>query len=188
MEDEEEDETDLGLFANRPDLLAKNPDCLKGLKPLNRRDIKPTVLFRTPAPPVDGTSTVNGADVPNEDEDDTDVEENEDVSPSPEQTSHTLESHSESAKLNLSEGSSLDAETPFSEELDRKSYNVRQRSSSSGGSLRDWLKPASKSQARQQETPAERVKRHRETRGSPYPRTRRAKRVEAAAGLGSIDE
>lgn len=170
--------------------MAKNPDCLKGLKPLNRRDIKPTVLFRTPAPPVNSTSNFNGADVSNDNEEDvTDVEDTEDVSPSPEQTSHTIDPHSESAKLNLGEDSSLYAENPFSEELDRNnSNNVRQRSSSSGGSLRDWLKPASKTRARQQETPAERVKRHRETRGSPYPRTRRAKRAEAAAGLGSIDE
>lgn len=45
LEEEEEDEDDLGLFATRPDLLADNPDILKRAKPLTRNSIKPRILF-----------------------------------------------------------------------------------------------------------------------------------------------
>ncbi|OKP00797.1 hypothetical protein PENSUB_7728 [Penicillium subrubescens] len=45
LEEEDEDEDDLGLFATRPDLLAANPDILKRAKPLTRNSIKPRILF-----------------------------------------------------------------------------------------------------------------------------------------------
>jgi hypothetical protein len=45
MEEDDEDEDDLGLFATRPDLLAANSDILKRAKPLTRNSIKPRVLF-----------------------------------------------------------------------------------------------------------------------------------------------
>lgn len=215
MEDEGEDESDLGLFASRPDLLAKNPDCLKGIKPLKRSDIKPKVLFRQDARPP------NDADILNDDEEDvTDVEDNEAVSPSPNHANYTYDNtplESEGSDIcggsglryppsGASDGVSLYSGTPFSEDLRSAShcsslsqslYNgtpfsvdlrSASQSSSTGGSLFDYWATARKTRARQLETPTERMKRHQETRGSPPPRTRMAKRAEAAAALNPVEE
>ncbi|KAJ5390637.1 uncharacterized protein N7496_001705 [Penicillium cataractarum] len=45
LDEQDDDEDDLGLFASRPDLLAANPDILHRVKPLTRSSIKPRVLF-----------------------------------------------------------------------------------------------------------------------------------------------
>jgi hypothetical protein len=196
IEDEDEDESDLGLFASRPDLLAKNPDCLKGIKPLKPMDIKPKVLFRPNAGPLNSANLSN-----NDEEDVTDVEDNDAVSPSPNVNAGNTHDDTDNIAL-ASEGSAICGDTgircnasdaspavslyngtPFTEDL-----RSRSQYSSTGGSLFDYWETARKTRSRQLEKPADRVKRQRETRGSPHPRTRMAKRAEASAALTPAEE
>jgi hypothetical protein len=216
IEEEGEDESDLGLFASRPDLLAKNPDCLKGIKPLKPTDVKPKVLFRSSVQPLNNANVLN-----NDEEDVTDVEDNEGVSPSPNNNANYNYDNTpldpEGSGIcggtglryppsGASDGVSLYSGTPFSEDLASASqgsslsqslYNgtpfpqdlrSSSQSSSTGGSLFDYWATARKTRSRQLETPTDRMKRQRETRGSPHPRTRMAKRAEASAALTPVEE
>ncbi|CAG8065712.1 unnamed protein product [Penicillium salamii] len=185
----DDDESDLGLFASRPDLLAKNPDCLKGIKSLKRSEIKPKVLFpldTTPldTTPVNPTPQYNTADRVNNtiawnsdedyyehEEDVTDVEDYyeglvDDISP----TDDPLLKSPPPTEPN---------ETPMTSGVPGEDQ-VKEPSFGTGGVL-GWLKSAKQRQDRALETPADRMKRHREARGSPHPRTRKALRDEAAA-------
>ncbi|KAJ5338522.1 hypothetical protein N7452_005250 [Penicillium brevicompactum] len=209
--DESDDEDDLGLFANRPDLLAKNPNCLKGIKPLKRSEIKPKVLFARPdgirasSPPLDQSpSIIRGSNNPaslthveasaNDDEEDvTDVEDNEaadEATHNPDSSPLELGSVSSCGDIPSVSNPSLGVtpspegsfyegsqeENPFAEVAQVADPGV------STGSLYEWLRSGKKANDREKETASDRMKRHRETRGSPYPRTRMAKLAEAAAG------
>ncbi|KAJ5158486.1 uncharacterized protein N7500_008137 [Penicillium coprophilum] len=211
MEDEGEDEDDLGLFANRPDLLAENPDILKSVKPLRRGDIKPRLLFPTAVQPTTG-----------DEEDVTDVEDHEDhgdhepMSPTAAHADHaqTPSILFDPAPSFESEDSSIAPRAPvgraglrftrspvgdvspfqpasFSEDLgfgnsaDDQSRS-RGLSTSSGSSLLKYWPPVSR-KTRDNDARTDRVKRLREARGSPTPRTRQALRAEAS-GEGSTAE
>ncbi|CAG8002893.1 unnamed protein product [Penicillium salamii] len=170
----DDDESDLGLFASRPDLLARNPDCLKGIKSLKRSEIKPKVLFPLDTTPLDPTP-VNTADRVNNtidcysdedyfehEEDVTDVDDYyeglvEDISPTDD-------------PLLKSPPPTEPKETPMTSGVPGEDQ-VKPPSFGTGGVL-GWLKSAHRNQVRALETPADRMKRHRETRGSPHPRTR----------------
>ncbi|CAG8380303.1 unnamed protein product [Penicillium salamii] len=188
----DDDESDLGLFANRPDLLAKNPDCLKGIKSLKRSEIKPKILFPldttpleptpvNPAPKYNPANHVNNLiDFSLDDEehfeheeDVTDVEDYEglvdDISP----TNDPL------LKSPPPTGSVYN-DTPMTSGLHDEARGVKERSPGTRTVL-GWLKSAQHKRARALETPADRMKRHREARGSPHPRTRKALRDEAEA-------
>ena len=198
MEDEGEDEDDLGLFANRPDLLAENPDILKSVKPLRRGDIKPRILFPEPSKPTDGAE-----------EDVTDVEDHEPTSPTPayedqayltppilpDLSTPSFESETSSVSHTASVGRTglrfhrpaVDDVTPFSfsEDVSFGSSTGDQTRSrglsvSSGSSLLKYW-PSVSRKTREAEARTDRVKRIREARGSPAPRTRQAARAEASA-------
>jgi hypothetical protein len=205
MEDEGEDEDDLGLFANRPDLLANNPDILKSVKPLRRGDIKPRVLFPNPAKPTDG-----------DEEDVTDVEDHEPTSPTlpPHDVLQDRECVAPPLLPDFFEAgtpvaqsapvphiglrfprSSLDVTpalpTAFSENLASGASGeerVRSRgpSISSGSSLLKYWPPVSR-KTREPESRADRAKRLREARGSPAPRTRKALRAEASRDASTAE-
>ena len=197
MEDEGEDEDDLGLFANRPDLLADNPDILKSVKPLRRGDIKPRLLFPKPAEPTDG-----------DEEDVTDVEDHEPTSPTlpsdiprdqervtppflpdPFEAATPTAQSAPVGRTSLRFPRSTVHVTPalptsFSEDLAPGASGeerVRSRgvSISSGSSLLKYWPPVSR-KTREPEARADRVKRLREARGSPAPRTRKALRAESS--------
>ncbi|EKV05880.1 hypothetical protein PDIG_80770 [Penicillium digitatum PHI26] len=212
MEDEAEDEDDLGLFANRPDLLADNPDILKSVKPLKRGEIKPRLLFSPPVQPTDG-----------DEEEVTDVEDHEPMSPTPAYedqaclTASTLPDPSipsfESEDLSVVRSSpagraglrfprpavgdvSPSQPSSFSEDLsfgDSAEDQTRSRGlsvSSGSGLLKYW--PSVSRKTREVEAGSDRVKRLREARGSPAPRTRHALRAEgsgeaSAAGPSTSD-
>lgn len=196
MEDEGEDEDDLGLFANRPDLLARNPDILKSVKPLRRGDIKPRLLFPDPAKPTNG-----------DEEDVTDVEDHEPTSPTlpydslqdqerltppflrdPFEEGTPVGQSAPVAYRDLRPRSNLDVTpalpTSFSENLapgaSREVRLLSPETSTSSGSnlLRYW--PSVSTKTRKPESRADRMKRLREARGSPAPRTRKALRAEAS--------
>ncbi|CAG8270087.1 unnamed protein product [Penicillium nalgiovense] len=197
MEDEGEDEDDLGLFANRPDLLANNPDILKSVKPLRRGDIKPRLLFSNVAKPTDG-----------DEEDVTDVEDHEPTSPTlPCDTLQDRECVTSPLFPDPFEASTPAVQsapvgrtglrfprltmdvtpalpTSFSEDLapgasGEERVRSRDVSISSGSSLLKYWPPVSR-KMREPESRADRVKRLREARGSPAPRTRKALRAEAS--------
>ncbi|CAI7619306.1 unnamed protein product [Penicillium glandicola] len=207
MEDEGEDEDDLGLFANRPDLLADNPDILKSVKPLRRADIKPRLLFSTVVEPTHG-----------DEEDVTDVEDHEPMSPTPayeDQPRLTPPILPDSASFSFgSEGPSVARSAPVgrtglrftrspvgdvspfqpassSEDLSFSASSddptrPRGLSISSGSSLlRYW--PSVSRKTREVDSRTDHVKHLREARGSPAPRTRRALRA-AASGEASTAE
>ncbi|KAJ5494060.1 hypothetical protein N7463_010147 [Penicillium fimorum] len=201
IEDEGEDEDDLGLFASRPDLLADNPDILKSVKPLKRGAIKPRLLFPTAVKPTAG-----------EEEDVTDVEDHEDhepMSPTPayadqDLTPPTLPDPTPSFEP---ESSSVARSAPvgrtglrftrspvgdvspfqpasFSEDLGFGTSTddptrTRGLSTSSGSSLLKYWPPVSR-KTREVEARTDRVKRLREARGSPAPRTRHGLRAQAS--------
>ncbi|KAJ5804590.1 uncharacterized protein N7518_000893 [Penicillium psychrosexuale] len=205
MEDEGEDEDDLGLFANRPDLLADNPDILKSVKPLRRGDIKPRILFPEPAEPTDKPADpTDGAE-----EDITDVEDHEPTSPTPayedqayltppilpDLSTPSFESETSSVyhtapvrRTGLRfHRPAVDDVTPFSfsEDVSFGSSNGDQARSrglsvSSGSSLLKYW-PSVSRKTREAEARTDRTKRIREARGSPAPRTRQAARAEASA-------
>lgn len=199
MEDEAEDEDDLGLFANRPDLLADNPDILKSVKPLKRGEIKPRLLFSTPLQPTDG-----------DEEDVTDVEDHEPMSPTPayedqacltpilpDPATPSFESEDSSVARPAPVGraglrfprSTVGDVSPFqpasfSEDLGLSTSTEDQTRSrglsvSSGSSLLKYW-PSVSRKTREVEAPTDRVKRLQNARGSPSPRTRQALRAEAS--------
>ncbi|CRL23001.1 unnamed protein product [Penicillium camemberti] len=207
MEDEAEDEDDLGLFANRPDLLADNPDILKSVKPLKRGEIKPRLLFSTPVQPIDG-----------DEEDVTDVEDHEPMSPTPayeDQARLTPPILPDTATPSFeSEDSSVIRPAPvgraglrfprsavgdvspfqpasFSEDLGLSASTDDQTRSrglsvSSGSSLLKYW-PSVSRKTREVEAPTDRVKRLRQARGSPAPRTRQALRAEASGEASAVE-
>ncbi|KAJ5950733.1 uncharacterized protein N7479_009146 [Penicillium vulpinum] len=210
MEEEGEDEDDLGLFASRPDLLADNPDVLRDVKPLRRGEIKPRVLFPTAVEPTHG-----------EEEDVTDVEDHEDhepMSPTPAyadlsysappmlpDTATSFESEvppiSRSAPVgrtglcfprttasyvppiqSTSSSEDLAFNTSTDETLRPRCLSI----SSSSSSLLKYWPPVSR-KTREPDTRSDRVKRLREARGSPGPRTRQALRAEASAEASTTE-
>ncbi|KAJ5489811.1 hypothetical protein N7453_010636 [Penicillium expansum] len=207
MEDEAEDEDDLGLFANRPDLLADNPDILKSVKPLKRGEIKPRLLFSAPVQSTDG-----------DEEDVTDVEDHEPMSPTPayeDQASLTASILPDPPTPSFeSEDSSVVHSAPvgrtglrfprpavgdvspfqsasFSEDLGLSASTEDQTRSrglsvSSGSSLLKYWPPVSR-KTRDVEARSDRVKRLREARGSPAPRTRQALRAEASGEASTAE-
>lgn len=270
--DDSDEEDDLGLFANRPDLLARNPDCLKGIKPLKRSEIKPKCLFPVLRGPGESMSLEDSPSIirdpitkkalptsvdpfVNNEEDVTDVEDNEAVSPSPQ--GRAWDSDSPLGLGSVYDGRDLPSAsnpslgvTPttngsFYNGRDLPSasnpslgvtpitrgsfYNGRDLPSASNpslgvtptpedspydgrdlpsasnpslgvtpaiddpfadpsissGTLHAWLKSSKKANDRAKETAAERIKRHREIRGSPHPRTRMGKQAEAAAAASA---
>ncbi|CAG7918444.1 unnamed protein product [Penicillium olsonii] len=176
MEESDDDESDLGLFANRPDLLEKNPDCLKDIKSLKRSEIKPRMLFARSDPPaypphgnpnvINTNTNTNTAPPHDAEEDVTDVEENEadpfDVNP-----------ESDDCVPGVTPQGSLYNGTPFT-------CDLLDETPVGNGTLLRWLRSSRQKHDRDQETPAERLKRHRETRGSPNPRTRTRARTRMA--------
>ncbi|OQE40792.1 hypothetical protein PENCOP_c005G06484 [Penicillium coprophilum] len=207
MEDEGEDEDDLGLFANRPDLLADSPDILKSVKPLRRGDIKPRLLFPT------AVKATNG-----DEEDVTDVEDHEDHEPLSPTAAHADQAQTPSILSDPapseSEESSIAPRVPvgraglrftrspvgdvspfqpasFSEDLgfgtsaDDQSRS-RGLSTSSGSSLLKYWPPVSR-KTRENDARTDRVKRLREARGSPAPRTRQAMRAEASGKASTAE-
>lgn len=207
MEDEGEDEDDLGLFANRPDLLADNPDILKSVKPLRRGEIKPRLLFSTAVQPTDG-----------DEEDVTDVEDHEPMSPTPayedqecltppilpDPATPSFESEDSAVVRSAPVGRpglrfprpivgdvSPFQPTSFSEDLgfgastDDQSRS-RGLSVSSGSSLLKYW-PSVSRKTREVEARTDRVKRLREARGSPAPRTRQALRAEASGETSTAE-
>lgn len=207
MEDEAEDEDDLGLFANRPDLLADNPDILKSVKPLKRGEIKPRLLFSPPVQPIDG-----------DEEDVTDVEDHEPMSPTPayeDQARLTPPILPDTATPSFESGdSSVIRPAPvgraglrfprsavgdvspfqpasFSEDLGLSASTDDQTRSrglsvSSGSSLLKYW-PSVSRKTREVEAPTDRVKRLRQARGSPAPRTRQALRAEASGEASAAE-
>ncbi|CAG8882868.1 unnamed protein product [Penicillium egyptiacum] len=202
MEDEGEDEDDLGLFASRPDLLAANPDILKSVKPLRHGDIKPRLLFSNVAKPTDG-----------DEEDVTDVEDHEPTSPTPAYEDRACVTPPIFPDLFESEGTPVAQSAPvpltglrfprsavdvspvqptsFSEDLtlgasgeDRS--RSRGLSISSGSSLLKYW-PSVSRKTRDPETRTDRMKRLQEARGSPAPRTRKALRAEASGATSTAE-
>lgn len=196
MEDEVEDEDDLGLFANRPDLLADNPDLLKNVQTLKRSEIKPCILFPKPNT------------VANVEEEVTDVEDNEPMSPTPAHEpqvpglANLDDFHANPSPLRVPApavplrrpGEAVRTPYPGLDFARNPYHNILEgldcdsdftgpqtafNGSGSSGSLLSYWPIIPK--ARPVETRAERVKRFRETRGSPALRTRKAQRDAAAA-------
>ncbi|KAJ5577226.1 hypothetical protein N7535_004152 [Penicillium sp. DV-2018c] len=197
MEDQDDDdEDDLGLFASRPDLLARNPDILKSVKPLKRADITPRVLF-----PTTGHTA-------HEEEDVTDVEDCEPMSPtlapfsSIMQSAPELGSHHQvepsplthtrnfapksvpnvtainlqgSGSRPINPASDADPASSEAEAVPQPTF----RDSPGSSLLKYW--PVS---TKRRDAHADRAKSLLETRGTPIPRTRKAHAaaaVEAAA-------
>lgn len=207
MEDEAEDEDDLGLFANRPDLLADNPDILKSVKPLKRGEIKPRLLFSPPVQPTNG-----------DEEDVTDVEDHEPMSPTPayedqkcltppilpDPATPCFESEDSSVVRPAPVGRtglrfprsavgdvSLFQSASFSEDYGLSASTEDQTRSrglsvSSGSSLLKYW-PSVSRKTREVEAPTDRVKRIRQARGSPAPRTRQALRAEASGAASTAE-
>ncbi|KAJ5188527.1 hypothetical protein N7491_004851 [Penicillium cf. griseofulvum] len=209
LEDEGEDEDDLGLFANRPDLLADNPEILKSVKPLKRGDIKPRLLFPLAVTPTNG------------EEDVTDVEDHEDhepMSPTPANEEDearltppilpdpatSFESESSSVapcapvghtglqftrstvgNVSPSQPASFSEDLGFNTSTDDQTRS-RGLSTSSGSSLLKYW-PSVSRKTRGLEARTDRVKRLREARGSPAPRTRQAVRAEASGESSTAD-
>ncbi|KAJ5827023.1 hypothetical protein N7447_003786 [Penicillium robsamsonii] len=204
MEDEGEDDDDLGLFANRPDLLADSPDILKSVKPLRRGDIKPRLLFPTPVKPTAGEEEEDVTDV----EDHEDHEDHEPLSPTPAYADQDLTPDIPDPTPSFnSEDSSVTRSAPvgrtglrftrstvgdvspfqpasFSEDLGfgtptDDQTRSRGLSTSSGSSLLKYW-PSVSRKTREVDARTDRVKRLREARGSPAPRTRQTQRAEAS--------
>ncbi|KAJ5135129.1 uncharacterized protein N7515_004407 [Penicillium bovifimosum] len=197
-EDQDDDEDDLGLFASRPDLLARNPDILKSVKPLKRADVKPRVLF-----PAAG-------DTAHEEEDVTDVEDCEPMSPTPASFPSTVHSAPElesslqfgaspftttrdfspasatnvpAINLQEPEGGPLipasgEEPGPQAEALGQTSF----RDSPGSSLLKYW--PVS-TKRRDVQARADRAKRPLEAPSTPVPRTRKAHAAAAAEAAAS---
>lgn len=193
-EDEDEDDDDLGLLARRPDLFADEPDILKKVKPLTRASIKPRLLFNRPEPEKEIA----------EEEDLTDVEENDAPSPTPADPAYDLAvdpvtpdfdtSDSlvapvapggvSSTRLRGSTGETGKAISPSNDTAPGHS-NKRVRTDS-GASLFNYYPLSKKPSA--VETRADRLKRSRESRGSPAPRIRKALRSGTSAEAPTSSE
>jgi hypothetical protein len=184
-EDEDEDDDDLGLLARRPDLFADEPDILKKVKPLTRASIKPRLLFNPPGPEKEIA----------EEEDLTDVEENDAPSPTPADPAYDLAVDPITPDFDTPDSvvapgapggvSSSRKAVPPSNDIAPGPSNKRVRTDS-GASLFNYYPLSKKPSA--VETRADRLKRSRESRGSPVPRTRKALRSGTSAEAPTSSE
>ncbi|KAJ5748995.1 uncharacterized protein N7511_010691 [Penicillium nucicola] len=177
--DEDEDEDDLGLLARRPDLFADEPDMLKKVKPLTRSSIKPRTLFKQPEPEKELA----------EEEDLTDVEDNDAPSPTPADPAYdfavdTVTPEFEPIDSLVAPGAPGSKIIPTSNNMVPGS-NKRVRTDS-GASLLNYYPLTKKLSA--VETRADRLKRSRESRGSPAPRIRKALRSGTSAEAPTSSE
>ncbi|KAJ5793568.1 hypothetical protein N7457_000167 [Penicillium paradoxum] len=204
IEDEGEDEDDLGLFANRPDLLADNPDVLKDVKPLKRSELKPRVLFRVPDEQANTEEDVTDIE-DNEPMSPTLACQRLPAEGWVGSTWRANLTPPVVAQQPPVHGTEEDPFTPLEfrrpvlrpgvhfatapeyDYFDDSSLEATPRAqppttlglSSSDGTIRKYWSTSVK--ARAVETRSERMKRHRDSRGSPAPRTRQAARNEASA-------
>ncbi|OQD85812.1 hypothetical protein PENANT_c009G09397 [Penicillium antarcticum] len=176
--DEDEDEDDLGLLARRPDLFTDEPDMLK-VKPLTRSSIKPRILFKQSKSEPEKEIA--------EEEDLTDVEENDAPSPASADLAYDFAVDTVTPDFDKTDplaapgapggvsDSRLGGSTGDTGDTGKSipASNKRVRTDS-GASLFNYYPLSKKPSA--VETRADRLKRSRESRGSPAPRTRKALR------------